>query len=471
MSGSNSTLLVCSLLILGLAFLFGRLRWSRIDVVDVYVLMVSIFFGGYTLVDAVVKDLSTVNPFLAALVLLLVVATVGIIWLMSRILPIRLQRALQIRYLMAQWLRVDGKVVVLLLGVTILLQLYSYQQFGLLASHDLLILLAGDLALSGITMPYWFTAASSLMIPLVFSTFIAVALKVFTSQARTRTYWMIVLISVVLVASLYGRRNIFYVVFVFCILWCLAKEKNLFSLRSGLLALTVLPILVVFSNIYQTYRAAAANPMNAAPNDPYISASRVYDAAVDIDATISTLQERMAMWQYNYLIIYEQIEHHGLDIPYGELLWQGFKNTIPSVLWAEKTVYDLDEMAAYMYGIPVIDYPTNNFAMAQADFGLLSLVLLPLALLLVFLSIALLIQATQRHPTLLWLISGPFLFHLLNIEADYADLFILYRNMLILIFVYLVTYLFIHLLRRTRLYKKKQRVLPRPVAKDTGWRN
>jgi hypothetical protein len=470
MSGSNLTLLVCALFILGLAFLFGRLRWSRIDLVDVYILMVSIFFGVYTLVDAVVKDFSWVNPFLAASVLLLVVATVGITWLVSRMLPIRLQRTLQIRYLMTQWLRVDGKVILALLGVTILFQLYSKQRFGLFASHDLFFLLAERQEL-GITLPYWYTSAASLLIGLVFCTFVAVTVKVFTSQARTRAYWMIALVTVMLVATLYGRRVTWYLVFVFCILWYIAKERNLFSPRSGLLALIVLPILVVFSNIYLGYRAAASIPMNAASNNSELSVSGVYRAAANMDATLSTLGERMAMWQFNYFILHAQIKHHGLDIPYGDLLWQGFENTIPRVLWADKTFYYLDTMVARLYEIPNTDYPTNNFAMAQADFGLLSLIVLPLVLFFVFLSMALLIRATRSHPTLLWLVSAFFLLYLLSIEGDYADIFLIYKSMFILVFTYSVMYLFTQALRRTQLYKKKQRVLPRPVAKDTGWRN
>jgi hypothetical protein len=464
-SSANLTLVVCSLFILGLAFLFGHLRWLRIDVVDIYVLIVSIFFGGYTLVNALAKDLSMVNPVLAALVLMLVVATLGITWLVSRMLPIGLQRALQIRYLLSQWLRVDGKVILLLLGGTILFQLYSYLRFGFFASHDLFRFRADDLALEGISFPYWFTSVAFLMTFLIPCVFIAVTTKALTSSAATRGPWIVALVTMMLVASLYGRRMVFYLIFVFLILWCLVRGKNLFTLRTGLLVLIVLPILVAISNIYLVYRPAA---QQFQATNPDISVPAIYAAATNMDTTVSNLQERPAIWQLNYTILDKQIQHHGLSIPYGDLLWQGFRNTIPNAFWPGKSVYNLDDMVAHLYGMPARDYGTNNFAMSQADFGLLSVILLPLASLLVFLSMALLILATRRHPTLLLLLSGFFIFYLLNVEVDYGHIFVLYRNILTVMFIYFVAYILAHPQKRVRLYNRKQLALPRPATGPQG---
>jgi hypothetical protein len=205
------------------------------------------------------------------------------------------------------------------------------------------------------------------------------------------------------------------------------------------------------------YRPAAQEDQATSPD---ISVSGIYAAATNMDTTASSLQERKAIWQFNYVIVDKQIQYHGLNTPYGDLLWQGFKNTIPSAFWPGKSVYNLDDMAAHIYGAPARDYGTNNFAMSQADFGLLSVVLLPLASLLVFLSMALLILATRRHPTLLLLVSGFFIYYLLNVEVDYGHIFVLYRNIIIAFFIYFVAYILAHPQRRVRPYYRKQPALP-----------
>jgi hypothetical protein len=153
---------------LGTAAVFGRLRWSKIDVVDLHVLMVGLFFGSYTLVDALVKDLSTVNSGYAVLSLLLVMVTAGATWLISRILPIELRRTLQMRYLLAQWVHVDGRIVLLLLGAVLVFQLYSYQHFGILAASTIAV--SPNTLYSPVPdLPYWFTSAMSILTPLTWT--------------------------------------------------------------------------------------------------------------------------------------------------------------------------------------------------------------------------------------------------------------------------------------------------------------
>jgi hypothetical protein len=444
---SNLALIVCSLFMLGTAAVFGRLRWSRIDVVDLHVLMVSVYFGSYTLVDALVNDLSTVNSGPAVLALLLVMVTVGATWLISRILPIKLRRTLQLRYLLAQWLNVDGRVVLLLLGAVLVFQLYSLQHFGILPESTISV--SNTLYSPVSDLPYWFTSAMSFLTPLTFCLFIAVTLKVLASRAGKRVFWIIVLVTVVTLVTVWGRREVFYLMFMFFVLWSLTKTRNLISPMNGFLLLLALPLLVAFSNIFLTYRSNTLAKLGVSG----------ISSATNLDATLGNLQDRMSIWQLNYMIIDKQIHYYGLDIPYGDLLWQGLKNTIPSILWPGKIVSDLDTLMAYQYVLPVTDYPTNNFAMMQADFGYLSVILLPLQLLFVFFSAALLIQASSRHLTLLWLWSGYFIYYLLRIEVDYSAWFTLYRDLLTVTVVYLAAYWLFRPLSRVRLHKRRRFVV------------
>jgi len=440
---------------LGTAALFGRLRWSQIDVVDLYVLMVSVYFGSYTLVDALVKDLSTVNAGSAVLSLLLVMVTVGATWLISRILPIELRRTLQMRSLLAQWLHVDGRIVLVLLGAVLVFQLYSYQHFGVLASHDVANI--GNSLYSPMPdLPYWFTSAMALLTPLYFCLFVAGTLKVLASRAGKRVFWIIVLVTVVMLVTLWGRREVLYLVYMFFVLWSITKRRNLFSPMNGFLLLIALPLLVAFSNLYLTYRSITLG-LHVTPDK--LGVSGIFSAATNLDTTLWNLQERISMWQLNYMIIDKQIQYYGLDIPYGAMFWQGLKNTIPHILWPEKIVSDVDALMAYQYMLPIRDYPTNNFAMMQADFGFLSVILLPLQLLFVFFSAALLIQASRRHLTLLWLWSGYIIYYLLRIEADYSEWLILYRNILTVTIVYLAAYWLFRPLSRVRLHKRRRLVV------------
>jgi hypothetical protein len=295
-----------------------------------------------------------------------------------------------------------------------------------------------------------------LLTPLYFCLFIAGTLKVLASRAEKRVFWIIVLVTVVMLVTLWGRREVFYLTYIFFVLWSITKSRNLISPVNGFLLLIALPLLVAFSNIYLTYRSITLG-LPVTPDK--LGVSGIFSAGTNLDTTLWNLQERMGVWQLNYMIIDKQIHYYGLDIPYGDILWQALTNTIPRILWPEKIVSDLDIMMAYQYNLPLTDYPTNNFAMIQADFGYLSVILLPLQLLFVFFSAALLIRASSRHPTLLWLLSGFFIYYLLKIENDYSEWFVLYRNILMVTIVYLAGYWLFRPLSRVRLRKRRRLVV------------
>jgi len=399
-----------------------------------YVLMVSVFFGGYTLVDALVRDLSFFDPTLGVLVLFLVAITTGAAWFIAKVLiPVELQPELQLRYLVVQWLRADPWAILLLLSLIVIFKVYSYQQYGVISNWDV-----DYFVFSEMELPYWFTSGTALVGPLIFCLFLAAASRALVSRGKVRILWIATLAVVLFLAALYGRRSILYLLLMLLILWSLVQGRNLFSLRSGplvLAGLCVLAALFIYSNLFQNYRATLPTSTAAAGTS---EAPNFLDAAWDADATLANLQTRVAMWQFNYLILDGQTTGSRVETPYGGILWQGFKNTVPKALWPEKTFSDLDEMVANLYGLPPTDYPTNHFAVAQADFGYLSVIILPLQLLFVFVSMAVAVRATRRYPTLLLLLSGAFLYYFLTVEMNYADLFVLYRNVFLIAAVYLI---------------------------------
>lgn len=446
---SNNTLMICSLLILALTFIFGYIRWSQLDVVDTYVLIIGTYFGGYTFTDALAKDLSTIDPFLSTLALLLVVIAAGITWFVSRLLPVRYQHALQVRYLATQWAQLDGRVILLLLISTSVVVIYAFQRFG-----GVSYLNATALDSFGIDLPYWFTSIAPLISVLVFCLSLTVASKVLVSEGKMQILWIMALVIVLVLTALYGRRSIFYILFMLLILWSFVKGRNLFRLRNVFLLLAGLAVLLVFSNIYQSYRLHLLSPTAKVSGETSTAmVPNILEAAMDTEATLSNLQQRTAQWQYNYEILNAQEHSFGVEVPYGSIMGQLLVDAIPRALWPEKpTVQKVDVMIQTLYNLPVTDYPTNDFVVFQADFGYLSIVILPLLLLFVFASMAVFVRATRQHSVLLLLLSGTFLNYLLSVEKS-MSFFVLYRNVLILVTIYAVTYAVLNslgVLRRER---------------------
>ncbi|MGB8990467.1 MAG: hypothetical protein WCD80_00270 [Desulfobaccales bacterium] len=200
------------------------------------------------------------------------------------------------------------------------------------------------------------------------------------------------------------------------------------------------------NKLFQTYSTMLQYPTFAFP---YLWKSPI-SAALDARATIDNLKIRLAPWEFNLFILKGHLA--GLDKTegYGDIMWQGLKNSIPRVLWPGKKVVSLNDITATKYGVRVIDYPKNNYGFLLADFGFLSCILLPLMLLMVFVTMAIIILFTQEHPILLCLSSGFLLNYLINIEQNIADIYILYRNLLLIFLCYLICYLVGKLFARSR---------------------
>ncbi len=420
----------------GLGIVFGRLRWWRLDVVDVYILMVAVFFGIYTFVDALVKDHSWSDPALAASVIALVIATLMVLWLGSRLLPPQIKEPLRVRYLITQWERIDSRFILLLVGLMLIFELYTYQQFGVFVSHDTFVTPTEETKRELAVFPYWVTSIAALTIALNFCAFVAATTKLFASTGKEYVYWLLLLVLILLFATFLGRRNVFYYMFIFILIWHLVKGRNLFTLRTTYLLLLAVPVLLVFSNIYQTYRYHEVHIAPGLTNNVPIDVAEFVSVGTSAEVTYSNLENRMAMWEFSYLILEKQ-QHNFAQPPYGIIIWQDLQNTIPKVLWPHKVPYNIDLFTADRYGLPAYDYPTNNFATVQGDFGYLSVIVLPIQLLFVFTSLAVLVQVTRRYPVLLLLFSGMTLYYLLAIESDYHYLVLLYRNIILVAIVFL----------------------------------
>ena len=436
---SSATIIVISLFIMILVYFWGSFRWSHLNVADVYVLMVGVYFGAYSFIDGLVSNQFIYKPIFIVWTFTWVLIVTSTTWLISQRLPEQTQNNLKIRYLISQWYCVDYRFILFLLVVVFAFTIYGYSQF-LIISH------VGfeSLRRVNIFLPYWYTSTKVFVQPILFCIFLSATTKLLASRGKKHVFWCVILALTFFLTATYGRSAVFFFVFIFLIINSLHKRENLFTLKSMKFLILLILFLVIFSNIYQNYRPFIWSHNTVLRRT--VAFPGIFEAAVDTEVTVSNLRSRMVMWKFNYIIMEKQTEH-GMIIPYGGILFQGLKNTIPQVIWPQKNVYDLDEMVAALYCLPIIDYPTNNFAMAQADFGYLSIFFLPIQMLITLFIISTISKLTKQMPGLFLIITGFMLYYIVGIEKGYASIFILNRNIFILCAIYLIGHISIKIFR------------------------
>ena len=175
-----------------------------------------------------------------------------------------------------------------------------------------------------------------------------------------------------------------------------------------------------------------------------------------VKKSLHNLSHRTPYWHLNYQVVDAQIRNKQLTGLGGELTRQGFMNSIPRLFWPQKEWGSLERMVEHAYNLEEFDKPSNDFAMSQADFGFLSLLLLPILYWGIFTSFAFIFSVFSRHPPLLLLTLGLLLQFILNIERYYGDWIILYRTLALVILMYFSLYVPVVLFRRFLKTPKEQ---------------
>ncbi|PIU52332.1 MAG: hypothetical protein COS90_11975 [Deltaproteobacteria bacterium CG07_land_8_20_14_0_80_60_11] len=123
---------------------------------------------------------------------------------------------------------------------------------------------------------------------------------------------------------------------------------------------------------------------------------------------------------------------------------EGFKSSVPRLFWPKKQFAVVDDILSELYNVNPkdIDIGKNLFGVGQVDFGYYSIIIVSLVILFIIYLLGILVKITTPYPTFLWLISGNIIFFLINIEENGNELFIMLKNMiiiLILLMIYLIT--------------------------------
>jgi hypothetical protein len=429
---TNVVLGVLSAAILCGAFAFGRARWNRLDVVDLYVLSYALSFGAYTLADVLVNDVHWADSALAGWSLVFATMTTAITWMTAQVLPPEIRKCLRLSYFIENWKDVSTyNSIVLVFGSV------AFLTFGFFKYNVFLFLI--DPRITDVSsVPYWFSSLN----PLIMTALMAATTVSFVRlQSGTRKTKFICTLSIsvaVLLLALYGRRNIGYTVGLMGIIWFYRRAHNPFSCWGLTVLAATLPAFFLFSNVYQSYRGFL-NPLGilslieATEEIPSLDET-FYDSSV----TLSNLEERPALWHLNYLIHEQQSQRSIVALPYGEFLIQAFLNSIPKLLYESKHYVHLEDATADFYGITAMDHASSFAAHIHADWGYFSILLTPLFFFLISLLAGVLIKASSGHPALTWMLSVFTIVFFINIETDYTDLIVIIRNLLALFFGYCI---------------------------------
>lgn len=428
---TNLLILSASLLILIITFWYAKLKWSHFDIFNLYLIFVGLYFGLYPFIKACLESYSQANVVAISLVFLQLLFILVIMGALFIHLPATMRQSLEITSLLTQWAKGNTYVIFLILGIILFVQVIGYERYGIISHVD-----HGDLAKVGRSLPYWYSSILALLSYLIFVVFIGLSARIWTSQGLSRKLLFIPLLCLGVSAAIYGRRSLINLVIIGVLLWFISQRKDMFRFKYAIILLALLLSLFGFSNIYQSYREALQFPTltNLKQLKNPIS------AALAGSSTLNNIRQRPATWEFNYLIFESTLTGKVINFTHGTIIWQGIKNSIPNLLWPNKVIQSLNNMTANYYGLPVIDYGKNNFAVSQADFGYFSVILLPIIMLIVFISLALIIKYAKNYPTLLLILSGSIINYLINIEEDGAEIFIMYRNLLLFALLYFAGY-------------------------------
>lgn len=427
----NFIIITASLALLISILVYSYYKTQRYSIIDLYFVFVGIHFGISPFIKALLQDYSMDNPLAIILTFLQIYIIMGVIAVISAYLPGCLSNAIEIRYLIEQWARISLFSLCALLIIILLIPVIGYWKYNVIANVD-----HGELARIGKKLPYWYSSILMLLIYLIFCCFIGFSVKLLEARGWARRLLVIPLLLLVATGAIYGRREIFNLTLLGIILWFTTTGRSIFKLRYLTILIAMTGALFIFSNIYQSYRGTLQSLTQAKLGE----VKNPFSAALDGRATLENIKRRPAPWEFNYAIIFGQLNGKDRDVPYGVLFRQGIKNSIPGLFWQNKTIESLNDMVARRFGLPVIDYAKNNFGFAQADFGYFSIVLMPLVIIMIFITMALVVNLTKSQPILLLLLSGLILNYLINIEQDAVELFVVYRDILLLSTFYVVGY-------------------------------
>jgi hypothetical protein len=415
MSPFATTISLALILLVGIA-IHGRLRGAASGLLELHFIAVALYFSVYTIIDISFNTLVISDTLIIIVTFGLIIFSILLSGFIAYLFQRRLERASSMATMSIRWIDANQSTVVVVTLIIVGFNVYLFTAYGITGNFSDI-----ELQLLGLTIPSWVGSTRKLLEGLGFGVFIfAWSRIVFNKQSSRRLNFLLLLLMITLIA-MGGRRSLMSLAVFAAFLWSIKNYKQFYSLRNFKIVFILGFCAVVFSNIYQTYRS---NVLSVGGGAAGASLPSLYEATTNFEATADNFKVRTAMWQYNYSIVEKQVAK---EIPpmLGSLFIYSFENSIPRALSLNKNIVDLDGIVASHYDLPLVDYPTNNYASLQADFGLVMVIFSPL---FIFLPIFVLMLIGKKSQDLYLFASGLTISYIMNVENSPGDIFILFRD-------------------------------------------
>jgi hypothetical protein len=430
-------LISCSLMLLFLIFILGRLKYNRYDILDLHVFMVGLFFGGYGLIDALFGNVITQNPYIILILHLHISLVIIVLYIFLVMLPKQIREFIQFRTLIRHFADVNVNALLMLSVLCLSIDWYIYTSYGLLTY------VGDELTDLYLSVPNWVGPIKSLNWNVRFCLLILIINLFNHNKVKFLSIYGLLIIPMLALQFVEGRRALIELVVVCFVMWTVCRNSSPYLLRRVPLISLILVLLFTSSNIFQNYRTSLFSITALAGNGGELTSFK--DAAMDSEASLKNLSLRTPMWKLNYKIFENQLIEPS-NIHAGYMMWRQILNAIPSFLLVNKEIIASEELTSQIYDMGELesaygsdDFPTNDFASYQTDFGIFSIVFMPFVFYLIiyigFLGFTLVRDKLVSSIAILFCIQ-----YLMKIENGY-DLPILFRNIILIFSVYVLIYL------------------------------
>jgi len=433
----NISLLIISLLVIGIITVYLYKKWPNLDIIDLYIVFVLLHFGfvpftrGLYFGKDIVFDFRYSHPLLLALVFAHILLILLILRVSSYFFPSKLSNSLKVRYLIEQCGYANKYILILAYTCLVLFPIISYFIYGVKP-----YILPDDFEKIGKSLPYWFTSFRTIYNYIAFWVFLGLFGNIVKSRKCPQLFWSILTVILILSITIYGRRFLVNMIVVWVIFWLVYHKKSIFRLRYVTISLLLVGVLFIFSNIYQTYRN------NFLFKEGQINVNKLENpflAALNYHSTIHNFKIRAGTWEFNFLVFDQQINKSKMTTN-GKLMGDAFKSSIPRFFWPEKQFTLIDDYLTdfFMVRKRDVNIAKNIFGIAQLDFGYYSIIIVPAILLLIIAIYGVGVEKMFDYPTFMILFAGNIIWYLINFEANGNEIFFMLRNIVIIVLLFTV---------------------------------
>lgn len=398
--------------------ILGRYRRQYFGLLELHFLALIFGFLIYTLIDVSFNPPTNVNELVVISLFVLVTASIMMTALFLHLCGSFVTKKTSLSYMALRWASASQRFVVGILVVVALFNAILFFKYGIISHFS-----EEELKMLGFDIPTWVGPVKASFVNLTFAAFLFASSSLILNKGKKGRMLNIVILSVTIALfALNGRRSLINLAIVAVPLLSLARGISLYSLRNFLYFAVVGVILIIFSNVYQTYRGELLSV--SGPRE-FTNMPSFSEASMNFAVSAENLRARMAMWKFNYLIAEKQF---AMDTPplFGEVYLGSFLNSLPSIFFPEKKYIDPDDIVATGYSFAHTDYPTSDLSSMQADFGVGTIVLYPILVLAPIIFLALI----RTRPDFYLICSSLIIAKLINIESSPGDFFMLFRDIL-----------------------------------------